>query len=153
MKPLNAECLEIDEIAQNSDDSSINSYFDQASDETKASNSINVNLNLGYQELEKKTETNVYCSVCTKKYLISVIETHVEHCLNKSNEFVVQTEIMTSGDETGSSASQKTSSMSLDPRPEESPLNLNDRKQLIENIKKSLECEIGQEEKHLLMSV
>ena len=145
--------MEIDEIAQNSDDSSINSYFDQASDETKASNSINVNLNLGYQELEKKTETNVYCSVCNKKYLISVIETHVEHCLNKSNEFVVQTEIMTSGDETGSSASQKTSSMSLDPRPEESPLNLNDRKQLIENIKKSLECEIGQEEKHLLMSV
>ena len=145
--------MEIDEIAQSSDDSSISSYLDQASDETKASNSINGNLNLGYQELEKKTETNVYCSVCNKKYLISVIETHVEHCLNKSNEFVVQTEIMTSGDETGSSASQKTSSMSLDPRPEESPLNLNDRKQLIENIKKSLECEIGQEEKHLLMSV
>ena len=95
--------MEIDEIAQNSDDSSINSYLDQASDETKASNSINGNLNLGYQELEKKTETNVYCSVCNKKYLVSLIETHVEHCLNKSNEFVVQAEIITSGDETDSS--------------------------------------------------
>ena len=146
--------MEIDEIAQNSDYSLINSYFDQAADETKASNSINGNLNLGYQELEKKTETNVYCSVCNKKYLVSLIETHVEHCLNKSNEFVVQTEVITSGDETDSSASQKTRSMSLDPRPEESPLNLNDRKQLIENIKKSLEeCEIGLEEKHLLISV
>ena len=41
--------------------------------------------------------------------------------------------------------------MSLDPRREESPLNLTDRKQLIENIKKSLEeCELGQEEQHLL---
>ena len=145
--------MEIDEIAQSSDDSSISSYLDQASDETKASNSINGNLNLGYQELEKKTETNVYCSVCNRKYLVSLIETHVEHCLNKSNEFVVQTEIITSGDETDSSASQKTSSMSLDPRTEESPLNRNDRKQLIENSKKSLECKIGQEEKHLLISV
>ena len=44
--------------------------------------------------------------------------------------------------------------MLLDPRPEESPLNLNDRKQLIENIKKSLlECEIDQKEQHLLISV
>ena len=46
--------------------------------------------------------------------------------------------------------------MSLDPRRKESPLNLNDRKQLIENIKKSQEyeeCEISQKEQHLLISV
>ena len=36
LKPLNAECLEIDEISQNSDCSSINSYSDQALDEAKA---------------------------------------------------------------------------------------------------------------------
>ena len=43
--------------------------------------------------------------------------------------------------------------MSLDPRPEKSPLYISDRKQLIENIKKSLEeCQIGQEEQHLLVS-
>ena len=114
-------------------------------------NSINRNLYLGYQELEKKTEMNVCCPFCNKKYLISLIETHVERRSNKSNKFVVQPEIIISDDETDSSATQKTSSMSLDPRPEESPLNLNDRKQLIENIKKSLEeCEIGQEEQHLL---
>ena len=136
--------MEIDDIAQNSDYSSIKSYFDQAADETKAKNSINGDLNLGYQELEKKTETNVCCLVCNNKCLVSLIETHLELCLNKSKEFVVQTEIIISDDETDSSAAQKTSSMSLDPRPEESPLNLNDRKQLIENIKKSLEeCEIG----------
>ena len=146
--------MEIDDIAQNSDYSSIKSYFDQAADETKANNSINGDLNLGYQELEKKTETNVCCLVCNNKCLVSLIETHLERYLNKSNEFVVQTEIIISDDETDSSAAQKTSSMSLDPRPEESPLNLNDRKQLIENIKKSLEeCEIGQEEQHLLISV
>ena len=146
--------MEIDEIAQNSDYSSINSYFDQAAGETKANNSINEDLNLGYQELKKKTETNVCCPVCNKKCLVSLIETHVERCLNKSNELVVQTEIIISDDETDSSAAQKTSSMSLDPRPEESPLNLNDRKQLIENIKKSLEeCEIGPKEQHLLLSV
>ena len=104
---------------------------------------------MGYQELEKKTETNVCCPIANKKCLVSLIETHVECCLNKSNEFVVQTEIIISDDETDSSAAQETSSMSLDPRPEESPLNLNDRKQLIENIKKSIEeCEIGQKEQH-----
>ena len=109
---------------------------------------------MGYQELEKKTETNVCCPVCNKKCLVWLIETHVERCLNKSNEFVVQPEIIISDDETDSSATQKTSNMSLDPRPEESPLNLNDRKQLIENIKKSLDgCEIGPEEQHLLISV
>ena len=146
--------MEIGEIAQNSVYSSINSYFDQAVDETKANNSINGDLNLGHQELEKKSETNVCCPVCNKKCLVSLIETHVERCLNKSNEFVVQTEIIILDDDTDSSAAQKTSGMSLDPRPEESPLNLNDRKQLIENIKKSLEeCEIGQKEQHLLISV
>ena len=146
--------MEIDEIAQNSDNSSINSYFDQAAEEAKANNSINADLNLCYQELEKKTETNAYCQVCNNKCLISLIETHVERCLNKSNEFVAQTEIMISDDETDSSAAQKTSGMSLDPRAEESPLNLNDRKQLIENIKNSLEeCEIGKKEQHLLISV
>ena len=143
----------IDEIVQNSVYSSINSYLDQAVDETKANNSINGDLNLGHQELEKKSETNVCSPVCNK-CLVSLIETHVERCLNKSNEFVVQTEIIISDDDTDSSAAQKTSDMSLDPRPEESPLNLNDRKQLIENIKKSLEeCEIGQKEQHLLTSV
>ena len=116
MKLLNAECLEIDEIAQISDYSSINSYFDQAADETKANNSINGDLNLGYQELKKKTETNVCCPICNKKCLVSLIETHVERCLNKSIEFVAQTKII-SDDETDSSAAQKTSSMSLDPRP------------------------------------
>ena len=58
----------------------------------KPSNSINGDLNLGYQELEKKTETNVCCAVCNKKCLVSPIEFHVERCLNKSNEFVVQTD-------------------------------------------------------------
>ena len=107
---------------------------------------------MGYQELETKTETNVCCPVCNKKCLVSLIKTRVECCLNKNNGFVVQTEIIISGDETDSNASQKASSMSL--YPEESPLNLNDRKQLIENIKKSLEkCEIGQKERHLLISV
>ena len=129
----------MDETAQNSVYSSINSYFDQAVDETKANNSINGNLDLGHQELEKKSETNVCCPVCNKKCLVSLIETHVERCLNKNNGFVVQTEIIISDDDTDSSAAQKTNGMSLDPRPEESPLNLNDRKQLIENIKKSLE--------------
>ena len=51
LKSLNAECLEIDEIAQNSDYNSINFYFDQASDETKTNSCINGDLNLGYQEL------------------------------------------------------------------------------------------------------
>ena len=106
--------MEIDEIAQNSDYSSINSYFDQAADETKANNPINGDLNLGYQELDKKTEANVCCPICNKKCLVWLIETHVERCLNKSNEFVVQTEIIISDDETDSSAAQKTSSMSLD---------------------------------------
>ena len=49
---MNAECLEIDEIAQNSDYNSINSYSNQAADETKANNAINGDLNLSYQELE-----------------------------------------------------------------------------------------------------
>ena len=128
--------MEIDEIAQNSVYSSINSYFDQAVDETKANNSINGDLNLGHQELEKKTETNVCCPVCNKKCLVSLIETHVERCFNKSNEFVVHTEIIISDDDTDSSAAQKTSGMSLDPRPEESPLNLNDRKQLLKTLKR-----------------
>ena len=65
----------MDKIAQNPNDSSINSYFDQASDETKATNCINGNPNLGYQELEKKTETNVCCPACNKKCLVSLIET------------------------------------------------------------------------------
>ena len=44
--------------------------------------------------------------------------------------------------------------MSQDPRPRENSLNLNDRKKLIEKVKKSLEeCEIGQKEQHLLISV
>ena len=106
--------MEIDEIAQTSDYSSINSYFDQASNETEANDCINGDLNLGYQELEKKTETNVCCPVCDKKCLVSLIETHVERCLNKNTEFFVQTEIIISDDEIDSSAAQKTSSMSLD---------------------------------------
>ena len=69
----------------------------------------------------------------SKKCLVSLIETHVECCLNKSNEFVVQREIIISDDETDPSAAQETSSMSLDPSPKENPLNLNDRKQLIQN--------------------
>ena len=97
--------MEIDEIAQNCD------YFDQAADETKADNYMNGDLNLGYQELEKKTETNVCCPVCNKKCLVSLIETHVERCFNKSNEFVVQTELIISDDKTDSSAAQKTSGM------------------------------------------
>ena len=84
--------MEIDEIAQNSDYSSINSYVDQAEMKKNPNNSINGDLNLGYQELEKKTETNVCCAVCNKKCLVSPIEFHVERCLNKSNEFVVQTD-------------------------------------------------------------
>ena len=92
---------------------------------------------------------NVCCPVCNKKCLVSLIETHVECCLNKSNKFIVQTEIITD-----SSAAQESSSMSLDSRPKESSLNLHDRKQLIGNIKKNLEvCEIGQKEQHLLISV
>ena len=63
--------------------------------------------------------------------------------LNKRNKFDVKTEITISDDETDASAVQVISSVSLYPRPKESPSNLNDRKQLIENIKKSLEvCEI-----------
>ena len=38
--------------------SSINSYSDQALDEEKANSFINGDLNLGYRELEKKTEAN-----------------------------------------------------------------------------------------------
>ena len=146
--------MEIDEIAQNSDYSSVNSYFDQASDEKKADNCINGNLNLAYQELEKKIATNICCRICDNKCLVSLIETHIGCCLNKSNEFVVQTEIIISDDEIDPSAAQETSSMSLDPRPKESPLNLNDRKQFTQNIKESLEeCEIGQKEQHLRISV
>ena len=92
---------------------------------------------MSYQELEKKTETNVCCRVCNKKCLVSLIETQVECHLNKSNEFVAQTEIILSDDGTHPSAVQETSSMSLDPRPKESPLNLNDRKQLIENVNRA----------------
>ena len=53
LKPLNVECLEIDEIAQNSNCSSINSYSGQALDEAKTNSCITGGLNLGYQELEK----------------------------------------------------------------------------------------------------
>ena len=38
--------------------SSINSYSDQALDEEKANSFINGDLNLGYRELEMKTEAN-----------------------------------------------------------------------------------------------
>ena len=69
---------------------------------------------MGYQELEMKSETNICYPVCNKNCSVSLIETHVERCLSKSNEFVVQTEIIVSDDETDFSAAQKTSGMSLD---------------------------------------
>ena len=146
--------MEIDEIAENYNYSSINSYFDEVSDETKVNSSINGDLNLVYQELDKKTETNVRCPVCNKKFVVSLIKTRGKRCLKKIIEFVVQTEIIISDDESDSSAAQEISVTSLSLRPEESPVNLNDRRQLIKKVKKSLErCEIVQKEKHLLILI